>query len=191
MRRIRKRYKRPMVPYDKTHIKEEKAIMSKFGLRKKEEILIAEESLRAFRQIARKLIWKPDEEKEKTLLNKLSKLGLLKKDAELDDVLALKVNDVLKRRLQSIVFDKGFGESILHARQLIAHGHIAVDGRRIKFPSFIVPAEEEDKIEWYDTSVMKSKKPSSKKSKKKPQKEETEKESGKKEVKEEETKSKD
>jgi small subunit ribosomal protein S4 len=36
-----------------------------------------------------------------------------------------------------------------HARQLIVHGHIAVDGRRVTIPSYVVDVEEERKIGYY------------------------------------------
>ncbi len=65
---------------------------------------------------------------------------------DLDDVLALTVNDVLERRLQTLIFKKGHAKSINQARQVIVHGHVSVDKRKVVFPSYLVPLEEEKRI---------------------------------------------
>jgi len=65
----------------------------------------------------------------------------------LDDVLKLNVRDILSRRLQTVVYRKGLARSIKQARQLIVHGHIKIKGRRVTFPSFLVPKAIEDEIE--------------------------------------------
>lgn len=148
MRRIRKTFKRPKKAWDLSRIKEEKIILSKYGLRRKRELWGAEEILRNFRRRARELIAAEDKEREKVLIDKLIKLGMLSdvKGAGLDDVLALTVNDILERRLQTVVFKKGKSDSVNHARQMIVHGHISIDGKRTRFPSYIVPKEKEHKI---------------------------------------------
>ncbi|HDD72691.1 MAG TPA: 30S ribosomal protein S4, partial [Candidatus Aenigmarchaeota archaeon] len=133
-------------PWYSPRIAEEKKLLKKYGLRRKREIWSAQEVLRKFRRRARAIIAVENREEEKTLLDKLSRLGMLPGDASLDDILALSVNDVLERRLQTLVFKKGMAESIRHARQLIVHGHVMVNGRRIKFPSYLVPVNEEKTI---------------------------------------------
>ncbi|MDO5565665.1 MAG: 30S ribosomal protein S4 [Planctomycetia bacterium] len=45
---------------------------------------------------------------------------------------------ILERRLDNIVYRLGFGASRAQARQLVAHGHILVNGRRVDIPSFLV-----------------------------------------------------
>jgi small subunit ribosomal protein S4 len=45
---------------------------------------------------------------------------------------------LLERRLDNIVHRLGFGQSRPQARQLVAHGHITVNGRRIDVPSYLV-----------------------------------------------------
>lgn len=148
MRRIRKTFKRPKKAWDLSRIKEEKIIVSRYGLRRKRELWKAEEILRNFRRRARNLIAAQDKEKEKVLIDKLISMGLLSnvKGAGLDDVLALSVNDVLERRLQTVLFKKGKSDSVSHARQMIVHGHVSIDGKRMKFPSYMVPKEKEHKI---------------------------------------------
>jgi small subunit ribosomal protein S4 len=44
----------------------------------------------------------------------------------------------LERRLDNIVYRMGFGSSRAQARQLVAHGHVHVDGRKVDIPSFQV-----------------------------------------------------
>lgn len=70
--------------------------------------------------------------------------------SRLEDVLALSMEDVLERRLQTRVYKKSLSNSLKHARQLIVHGHIAVDNRRVTIPSYIVSVEEERKIDYYE-----------------------------------------
>ena len=146
MRKIRKTYRSPRLSWSQTLIKEEKGIIRGYGLRRKKEILIARRILRDYRERARKLIAQEDKEKEKVLLDKMIKLGLLKDNAMLDDILALTVNDILDRRLQTIVFRKGLAKSAKQARQHIVHGHVNIDGRRVKHPSYLVTLKEEGKI---------------------------------------------
>lgn len=44
----------------------------------------------------------------------------------------------LERRLDNVLYALGFGASRFHARQLIGHGHVLVNGRRIDVPSYLV-----------------------------------------------------
>lgn len=70
-------------------------------------------------------------------------------DLGLEDVLALGTEDVLERRLQTQVHKKELSTSLKHARQLIVHGHIAINDRRVTIPSYIVSLEEERGIGYY------------------------------------------
>ncbi|ASV74013.1 SSU ribosomal protein S4p (S9e) [Thermogutta terrifontis] len=45
---------------------------------------------------------------------------------------------LLERRLDNIVYRLGFGLSRAQARQIVRHGHILVNGRRIDIPSYLV-----------------------------------------------------
>lgn len=44
----------------------------------------------------------------------------------------------LERRLDNITYRLNFGSSIRQARQLVGHGHIRVNGKKIDIPSYIV-----------------------------------------------------
>jgi small subunit ribosomal protein S4 len=43
---------------------------------------------------------------------------------------------ILETRLDSVVFSLGFGSTRSAARQMIAHGHVRVNGRKVDVPSF-------------------------------------------------------
>lgn len=45
---------------------------------------------------------------------------------------------LLERRLDNVVYRLGFARTRSMARQLVSHGHILVDGRRVNIPSFLV-----------------------------------------------------
>jgi small subunit ribosomal protein S4 len=49
----------------------------------------------------------------------------------------------LERRLDNIVYRLGFGISRRQARQLVRHGHVHVDGRKVNIPSYEVSVGEE------------------------------------------------
>src|SRR5258705_10521513 len=49
----------------------------------------------------------------------------------------------LERRLDNVVFRLGFAMSRRQARQLVRHGHIAVNGRKVNIPSFQVSVGQE------------------------------------------------
>ncbi len=46
--------------------------------------------------------------------------------------------NMLERRLDNTVYRLGFGTSRAQARQLVRHGHLQVNGRRVNIPSFSV-----------------------------------------------------
>lgn len=48
----------------------------------------------------------------------------------------------LERRLDNVVYRMGFALSRREARQLIAHGHITVNGRKVDIPSYLVEPGE-------------------------------------------------
>ena len=44
---------------------------------------------------------------------------------------------IIETRLDNVVFRLGFAKTIASARQLVNHGHISVNGRRVTIPSFL------------------------------------------------------
>jgi small subunit ribosomal protein S4 len=49
----------------------------------------------------------------------------------------------LERRLDNVIFRLGFAQSRRQARQLVRHGHVAVDNRKVNIPSYEVTTGEE------------------------------------------------
>ncbi len=45
---------------------------------------------------------------------------------------------MLERRLDNVVYRSGFANSRCEARQLVRHGHLSVNGRKVNIPSFLV-----------------------------------------------------
>ncbi len=110
-----------------------------------------------WRDLARKSRSLPQEranEVQQTLIKKLVTLGVLGQEAGFDDVLLLTVEDILKRRLQTMVFEKGFAKTIYQARQFVVHGHIQVGGKKIDAPSYIVKRAEEEMINYVAKSPL-------------------------------------
>jgi len=49
----------------------------------------------------------------------------------------------LERRLDSVIYRMGLGTSRAQARQIVRHGHIQVNGRKVNIPSFVVKPGDE------------------------------------------------
>ena len=57
---------------------------------------------------------------------------------------------LLERRLDTVIYRSKFATTVFSARQLINHGHIKVNNKRVNIPSYLV--KEEDTIEVRDKS---------------------------------------
>ncbi len=53
---------------------------------------------------------------------------------------------LLERRLDSVIYRMGFGTSRAQSRQIVRHGHVQVNGRKVNIPSFTVKPGEEISI---------------------------------------------
>ena len=84
---------------------------------------------------------------EESFLEKLVKYGLLSEGNTLDDVLSLTPEKFLERRLQTILVRKGLCTTPRQSRQMIVHGHVRINGKRISYPSYLVTKSEEEKIQ--------------------------------------------
>lgn len=145
-RRVWRKPKRPL-NYDLKM--EELKTLGTFGLRTKRELWKAHTKLSSVRHQARSLLALQQdvrEEKEPILMKSLAKIGLVSNDATLDDVLNLQVNDLLTRRLQTLVFKKFGFKTPYQARQAVVHGHIMIGDRIVNIPSYTVTTAEEDSI---------------------------------------------
>jgi len=157
IRRHRKKIVTPGHPYDSERLINELVFVGEYGLRNKKELWKARTILSTARAQARRLLAQPAdirEQREKELLSRLTRLGLLPPGADLDTVLALDVRSVLNRRLQTIVFNKGLARSPYQARQFVVHRHIALNGRVVTSPGRLITVEEEDLISYAPRSPL-------------------------------------
>ncbi|MDR2202833.1 MAG: 30S ribosomal protein S4 [Nitrososphaerota archaeon] len=153
----RKKFETPRFRWRKDILQEELKLLGQYGLRSKHELWRHKTFLSKVRGIARSLISKTPEERvkmESELLTRLKKLGILQETAVLADVLDLTIEDILERRLQTIVFRKSLARTIFQARQLITHAHISINNRRVTIPGHVVSKEEETQITYSVTSTM-------------------------------------
>ncbi len=147
--KAKKLFRRPRMIWTTDQLNAELYVMGSYGLRNKRELWKAQTEVARIRNQARALLALSTEaraEKEKRLLNFLNRLGLVKEGATLDDILNLKVEDLLERRLQTIIMKKVNTKSPYQARQIVSHGHVSVGNRKVNIPSYLVKTEEEPKI---------------------------------------------
>lgn len=72
--------------------------------------------------------------------------GVMEKQFKKYVILAKKSSDqtghalvkILETRLDNIVYRAGFATSIRQARQMVVHGHILVNGRKVDIPSYLI-----------------------------------------------------
>jgi small subunit ribosomal protein S4 len=153
----RKKYDTPRFKWRKDILQEELKLQGQYGLRNKHELWRHKTTLSKTRGIARSLISKTPEERakmENELLAKLRKKGILPDTAVLDNVLDLTIEDILERRLQTIVFRKGLARTVFQSRQLITHGHVTIDNHRVTIPGYIVSKEEEPQVIYSPESAI-------------------------------------
>jgi len=153
----RKKYETSKFPWQTDTLQTELRLIGEYGLRNKKEFWRHRTMVSKFRGVARSLLGMSSAERrkrEKQLLDRLYRLGILPKDAKLDDVLDLTIEGILERRFQSIVFRKGLAKSMHQARQFIVHGHVAIDRKRVSSPGYLVLKDEEAKIGYAPTSQL-------------------------------------
>jgi len=153
-------YNRPSHPWQAERIASENDLSRKYGLKNKKEIWKAETLLRNFRRNTRLLLARSrigDEQAQKEaqqLISRLTRMGVVPEETTLDGILALDVNVILGRRLQTIVYLKGLANTPKQARQFIIHGHIAIKGRIITVPGYLVLRSEENLITYASNSPL-------------------------------------
>jgi len=153
----RKKFETPRFRWRKDILQEELKLVGQYGLRNKHELWRHKTMLSKTRGIARSLIGKTPEERtkmENELLTRLKKLGILAETSVLDNVLDLSIEDLLERRLQTIVFRKGLTRTISQSRQLITHGHVTIGNRRVTVPGYIVSKVEEEQVIYSPQSAL-------------------------------------
>ncbi|MES3516166.1 MAG: 30S ribosomal protein S4 [Natronomonas sp.] len=155
-----KGYETPNHPFQGERIADEGDLLSRYGLKNKEELWRAQSELRSYRREARQLLGEAQgdaeaaEEAGAEFLARLKRIGVLQSEDSLDDILSLDVTDVLERRLQTVTYRKGIGNTPQQSRQFINHGHVVVSGSRVTSPSYTVDVAEESEIEFDETSPL-------------------------------------
>jgi small subunit ribosomal protein S4 len=148
----RRTYDTPSHPWQGERIKAEVKIVNEFGLKNKTEVWKAQSVLRNFRKQSRELqarLRGGDVQAKKeadALIARCAKIGVLSIDGTLNDILTLNEKDILSRRLQTLVYEKGMASTVGQARQMIVHGHVFMNGHRVTIPGYIVTREEESSI---------------------------------------------
>jgi len=146
-----KTFNTPKRPYETEALMEELRIIGAYGLRNKRELWKAHTELSTLRGRARDLLSLGAEERairEQALIEKLAHRGLVMENGRLEDVLTLSVEDLLERRLQTYIFRRGMSNSLFQSRQLITHGHISINGRKVTSPSYQIRITDEDTLNW-------------------------------------------
>ncbi|GCA62046.1 ribosomal protein S4/S9, eukaryotic/archaeal [Kipferlia bialata] len=153
-------YSEPKTPFGRERLDAELKLCGEFGLRCKREIWRSQFTLRKIRATARSLLALDEKDPRRmfegeALLRRMHRSGILADEKDrLDYVLTLTVEDLLNRRLQSVILAKGMASSVHHARVLIRQGHIRVGGQVVNAPSFLVRTESEKFIDFAETSAF-------------------------------------
>jgi len=148
-RKPKKTFRRPRQIWTTDQLNSELYLIGSYGLRSKNELWKAQTKVADIRNQARELLaltMEGRQEKETKLLTYLQRLGLVQESATLDDVLNLKIEDILERRLQTIVMKKAIIKSPHQARQLVVHGHVSIGERIINIPGYRVKKDDESRI---------------------------------------------
>jgi len=145
IKRFNKKYSTPRHLWRGERISEEAEVMDRYGLKNHKEIWRALFKLSRWRELARHLIISKDLKGTDELLNPIMNIGCLK-EKKLESVFEISLNDLLERRLQTVVYKKQLARTIKQARHLIAHKHILINNKVVNVPGYIVTKDEEDKI---------------------------------------------
>lgn len=148
------KFKTPRHPWQKDRLDAENPLIQMYGLSNKRELWKVGSILASFKDNAKKLVTKKGKQGElekKQLFDRLKSYNLLESD-NLDEVLGLSIEQLLDRRLQTVVFKLGLARTLKQARQMITHRHINVNGKKVTAPSYLIKVSEENKIEFYSGS---------------------------------------
>ncbi len=143
MIRKHKSFSRPKKAYEKSRITEENKLVERFGLKNKREIWKAKAKVSYYRDRAKALARSSPAEQE-VLFGKLRGLGLPVKVTA--DVLALQIEDLLNRRLPTILFKQHKAQTVRQARQMVTHRKVLINGAIVNKPGYLVPVNEESAI---------------------------------------------
>jgi small subunit ribosomal protein S4 len=146
----KKSYTTPRNPWDKVRLDNELQLIGTYGLKNKRELWKASTIISNIRRQARMLLGataEVREQQEKKLINRLHDLGLLKEEQlNLDYILNLTVEDLLERRLQTMLWRKGLAKTVHQARQIVSHKKVIIGDSIVNKPGYLVNVKEEGMI---------------------------------------------
>jgi small subunit ribosomal protein S4 len=152
-----KRFTTPKRPFDQSALAEELRLLGAYGLRNKRELWRHRTELSRLRRLARsRQSLDPVEraEAERQMIRKLSGLGVVAEKATLEDVLSLRIEELMERRLQTVVYRRGMAKSLFQARQLVTHGHVSIGDKKVRAPSYWVTLDDEAKLSFSGSSPV-------------------------------------
>ena len=148
-KRFTNKYDTPGHPWRRERIEVESALRKNFGLKNSREAWKATAKLKNFKDQIKSFVRMPAAQaaiEREALVKKLAKYGLLNEEGSLEAVLGYTTEQILERRLQTIVVRRKFARTMDQARQFIVHRHITVNGRVITAPGYLVPVVEESTV---------------------------------------------
>ncbi|EET90213.1 MAG: 30S ribosomal protein S4 [Candidatus Micrarchaeales archaeon] len=149
-KRNRRKYDKPKDIWNLARIKADNALIAEYGLANMHELWKVQSEISRLRGNVRVLLsGSSSHDTSDKIIARMVKFGILENGATLEKVLDITPNAFLERRLQTVVFKKGLARTIKQARQLITHGFIAVNMKRVSIPGYMVTTAEDDKISYY------------------------------------------
>ncbi|MEM3841531.1 MAG: 30S ribosomal protein S4 [Candidatus Micrarchaeaceae archaeon] len=150
-RRNRKKYEKPKDIWNLQRINSDNSLKDEYGLKNMKELWKVQSELSNLRANIRKLLSGAytNPMLEQNIINRLVKYGISNENPTLDSLLDLKENSILERRLQSVVFRHGLARTMKQARQLITHGFIAINGKKVNRPGMLVSKSDEKGVGYY------------------------------------------
>ncbi len=151
-KRNRRKYEKPKEIWSTERIGADNSLKDEYGLKNMKELWISQTRVSRIRRNAREFLSggaSGSTADEQAMIARLVKYGITKGGATLDDLLDLNSRSFLERRLQSIVMRKGMAKSMKQSRQIIVHGFVSINGKRVNRPGYLVSLDEEKGIGYY------------------------------------------
>jgi|SRR3989338_3371558 len=143
-------YSRPKKPFESQRMAEENKLLAKYGLKNKTEVWKSLAIVKYYRSRAKALA-NSSQEEQAVLFSKLHSKGI--EVSSVTEVLALKIEDVLNRRITTVMVSLGLAKTPKQARQMIAHKRVLLNNRITSVPSLAVSKEDEKEIKLKEVKV--------------------------------------